>query len=366
MKMRHAAVAVLVAAALADTGSALPRFASRTGSKCQSCHVNPSGGAMRQAFGAQYGREVLPVPEWSKEMELEDFSNIIANVLGVGADFRMLYFSRSIPNSSSLNGFWQMQGDLYLNFRVAKKVNLFFKKGLREGFEVFGLFNVLPASGHIKVGKFLPNYGMKIDDHTTYVRQVTGFSPEAGRMERAGLEAGISPGAFTIMGGVYNGDENASFPPGSSNKAFLGRAEGLFRLDDNITAGLGGNLFTAKRPGSTMTCSGGFGSFTWDRFTLLAEGDVVSTKGPTGSTVKQLVTYVEADYVLTPGFDLKLAYDFRDFDIDFKTGTISRYSVGVEFFPLGGVEVRPIYRIVKEDPDKGNKNEFHLLLHLYI
>ena len=42
----------------------LPRFASRTGAKCQSCHVDPSGGEMRQAFGVQYGRDDLPVPAW--------------------------------------------------------------------------------------------------------------------------------------------------------------------------------------------------------------------------------------------------------------------------------------------------------------
>jgi len=45
---------------------ALPRFAARTGAKCQSCHVDPTGGEMRQAFGVQYGRDQLPVPEWSK------------------------------------------------------------------------------------------------------------------------------------------------------------------------------------------------------------------------------------------------------------------------------------------------------------
>ena len=42
---------------------ALPRFAAETGAKCQSCHINPSGGGMRNAFGAQSppGRKI---PDW--------------------------------------------------------------------------------------------------------------------------------------------------------------------------------------------------------------------------------------------------------------------------------------------------------------
>jgi hypothetical protein len=82
---------LLLIAAISNGASALPRFASRTGSKCQSCHVDPSGGEMRQTFGVQYGRDRLPVPGWGGDSPAEDFSNIVANVLGVGADFRMLY-----------------------------------------------------------------------------------------------------------------------------------------------------------------------------------------------------------------------------------------------------------------------------------
>ena len=96
-------------------------------------------------------------------------------MLGVGADLRTLYMVRSIPDSSGTsarteNSFWQMQGDLYLNFRISKKVALYLKKGLYSGFEAFGLLQILPLNGHVKVGKFVPNYGMRMDDHTTFVR----------------------------------------------------------------------------------------------------------------------------------------------------------------------------------------------------
>lgn len=371
MRLPHAAV--LLAAAILVTAadlSALPRFAVQTGSKCQACHVNPSGGGMRQAFGAQYGREELPVQTWAQEFELEDVTTLITNVLGVGADFRTLFFARQVPDSTgttstSQDAFWQMQGDLYLNFRIARKVNLYLKKGLYSGFEIFGLLNILPENGHVKVGKFIPNYGIKNDDHTIFVRTQTGFSPETGRPELTGVEAALSPGRFHVTGGFYNAAD--AFGGGASEKAFLGRAEGLFRISEDMYAGIGGNVFRKDlQHDASITLYGGFGSFSIGDLTLLAEADMIGTKNTAGTVISGMVVYGEANYVVTPGVDLKVAYDFYDPDRDIKSGAVSRYGVGFEFFPIAGVEVRPMYRILVEDPKNVPNNELHVVFHIYL
>jgi hypothetical protein len=347
---------------LTEQSAALPRFSSRTGAKCQSCHVNPSGGSIRQAFGVQYGRETLPVPAWSQDFQLEDFTTVLTNFLGVGADFRTLYYYQK-EASGSRNSFVQMQGDFYLNFRIAKKVNMFLKKSLGSSYEVFGLLNILPASGHIKIGKFVPNFGTRLDDHSAFIRDSTGFSSASGRPELTGGEVGFSPGAFTIVGGFYNAT-SADFAEGD-NKALLGRAEGLFELGKATHVGLGADVFTTKSTdGSSRTMYGAFGSFSHEDFTVFGEVDAIKTK--LGQTVSGLVVYVEADYVVTPGLDLKLAYDFYDRDTDFKTGSTSRYSVGLEFFPLSGVELRPIYRYVKYQTVDAKRDEFNLVVHFYL
>lgn len=347
---------------LTGQSAALPRFSSRTGAKCQSCHVNPSGGSMRQAFGVQYGRETLPVPAWSEDFQLEDFTTVLTNFLGVGADFRTLYYYQK-DASGSRNSLVQMQGDFYLNFRIAKKVNMFLKKSLGSSYEVFGLLNILPASGHIKVGKFVPNFGTRLDDHSTFIRDSTGFSSASGRPELTGGEVGFAPGAFTIVGGFYNAT-SADFAEGN-NKAFLGRAEGLFEVGKETHVGLGADVFTTKlTDGSTRTMYGAFGSFSHKDFTVFGEVDAIKTK--LGQSVSGLVAYLEADYVVTPGLDLKLAYDFYDRDTDLKTGATSRYSVGLEFFPLPGVELRPIYRYVKYQTIDAKADEFNLVIHFYL
>ena len=356
---------------LLGSAFALPRFASRTGAKCQSCHVNPSGGGMRQAFGQQYGRETLPVPTWSEEFGLEDFSTKLTESISIGADFRTLYYMQQVPDSSGKNSvstsaFWQMQGDMYLNFRLAKKVNIYLDKGIYSGFEIFGMLNILPGNGYLKLGKFVPNYGTKLDDHRTYIRQETGFSAERGRAELTGAEVGFNASSVNILGGVFNAAD--PFGGGGSKKAFLGRVDGIFKLNDEGTMnlGLGGNVFTKDLGGSTrMTLFGAIGSFSFNDFSIMGEVDWISNK-VAGTTTKGIVTYVEADYAATPGLDIKVMYEFFDRDVDFKTGSQSRYSLGFEFFPISGVEVRPLYRFNVEDPTNVSNDEFNLLIHFYL
>ncbi len=350
----------------AETATALPRFAIRTGARCQSCHVNPSGGAMRQAFGTQFGREELPVPTWADEFALDEFSSALSDNFSIGADMRLLWFNRK-TGSTSTDEIWQMQGDVYMNFRLARKVNLYLDKGLYRGFEIFALLNIVPANGFVKAGKFVPNYGTKMDDHTVYIRQMLGFSAEFGRPERTGLEVGISPGPISITGGVYNAGSENSFPSAGKKKAFLGRAEGVFKATDDLNLGIGGNIFRKENSfGAKTTMVGGFGGISYKDLTLFGETDWTTTDS-VGAKVTGLVGYAELNYMVTQGVDLKFAYDFYDPNIDVKSGSVSRYSFGVEFFPIAGVEVRPVYRHIVEDPDaqKVDNDEFHLLLHFY-
>lgn len=365
---------MLLCCVLVEHAVALPRFASRTGAKCQSCHVNPSGGGMRQAFGQQYGRETLPVPTWSNEFSLDDFSSKLTDFVSIGADVRTLYYVQQIPDtaggaagtsSTTNNAFFQMQGDVYLNFRIAKKVNIYVDKGIYSGFEIFGMLSILPGNGYIKIGKFLPNYGTRLDDHRTFIRDRTGFNPESGRAELTGAEIGFSPGPVNIMGGVYNAADG--FGAGvAKNKAVLGRVDGIFKLSEEMHLGLGGNVYTKELgTGSRFTIFGALGSFSLKDLTVFGEVDWIKNKVG-GATTTGLVSLVEADFVVTPGVDLKFMYEFADPDVDLKTGSISRYSFGLEFFPISGVEVRPLYRVNREDPTNISNNEFNLLIHFYL
>jgi hypothetical protein len=237
------------------------------------------------------------------------------------------------------------------------------------------LLNILPGNGLIKVGKFVPNYGLKLDDHRAYVRQFTGFSaevdPSRSSFVLTGGEVGFAPGPINITGGIYNATDGFGAGTGN-NKALLGRAEGMFKASEDFNIGIGGNVFTKKNEGGTRTTIfGGFGSLCYQNITILGELDIIQHKASSniflgGTKLTELVTFVEIDYVVTPGLDLKIGYDFYDPNKDFKTGSMSKYSIGLEFFPISGVELRPIYRIVKDEPTDIKNDEFQFLVHFYL
>jgi hypothetical protein len=318
---------------------------------------------MRSSGGLKYGREELPVPTWSEELQLDEFSTELTDFVSIGTDVRTLFFYQE-EDPEARNAFFQMQGDLYVNLKLAKKVNVYFDKGLYDGFELFGQVSVLPANGYVKAGKFMPNYGIKLDEHRSYTREFTGLSLETGNPFYTGAEIGVSPGPASVTGGVYNSNDGRGAGT-DSRKALLGRAEGLFGLSDDIFVGLGANILYKDVMGGKTNYWGAFASFSVGDFTVLGEGDLLKSD-ISGKKTEGVVIFAEADYMVIQGVDLKVIYDFYDPDRDLATGTLSRYSFGFEFFPISGVEVRPLYRILKEEPNDVDNDEFHLLVHFYL
>jgi hypothetical protein len=248
----------------------LPRFASRTGFSCKNCHVNPAGGGMRSPFGLSYGRDDLPIRSWEEDYALDEFSTEITDFLSYGGDVRFLYFYQSKDNpSTERSSFFPMQADLYLNFAVSKKVNLFVNPafGPFQRYEVFGLARILPAGGFIKAGRFTPSYSLRLDDHTSFVREATPFRSNSG--QQTGIEVGLLPDPVSIMVAVTNGvsGDRAS----DISKAFYGRADIRFGAGP-AKLSLGASAYRDNTAGGTLTMISGFGSVSLgESFTVVGE-----------------------------------------------------------------------------------------------
>src|SRR5687767_11794017 len=83
---------------VAFTASALPRFAVQNGASCILCHVNPTGGGIRN----DYGRDVFERRHLSLETAKKNpkdshggFLGRINDSLSVGGDLRFAYLSQS-------------------------------------------------------------------------------------------------------------------------------------------------------------------------------------------------------------------------------------------------------------------------------
>jgi hypothetical protein len=277
-----------------------------------------------------------------------------------------------------------MQADMYFNLAVSKRINIYANPafGLFSRYEIFGVAKVLPLSGYVKVGRFYPSYGLRHDDHTAFVREITPFRNYQG--QDAGVEVGISPGPINIIGAVMNGgsgDRAATSPT-----AYLGNAWGQVKLGPfNMLLGLSAYDNTIS-PRNKIRLMSAYGIVSFrDNLTLIIDaeqvegnstdlkvnserrtGFLVNPFNTSGANQKQRAIYVEADYVLMSGVDVKLAYDFFDPSTEFKTGVAQRYSVGFELFPVSGLELRPMLRMIDDTIIELKTNEFHLLFHYYL
>lgn len=342
--------------------ASFPKFASRLKVSCQNCHVNPAGGGMRKAFGVTYGQQELPVPSWKEESGFEGFSTKLNDFIAFGADLRTLAFAQQ-GDPSGRSSFFQMQTDVYASAQLAKKASLYVSKGQGDRFEAFGLANVLPLGGYVKAGWFAPAYGIRMDDHSLFTRSKTLFASSGG--QDAGVELAFSPGPVTLTGAVSNGASTTT--DDNQAKALLGRAEGRFAVS-SVNVSLGGMYYNNAMSSGVTTLYGGFAMVSLDEnLTLLGEvnrrRDFLNTAG---SVTSQNILSLELDFVVTQGLDVKVGYDFYDGDIEYASGTEERFAFGAEFFPLAGIELRPMYVIRKEEPTDVANNQALLLFHVYL
>src|SRR5437899_1635942 len=143
MRIRYAVIFLV----LSHSASALPRFALMSGMKCASCHVNPTGGQMRNDYGIGFSQDKLPL-EALKDSEFT-FSHKLNDNISIGGDYRgqLIYDFSDSPDFtnpivdpvtqqitySSNTGkttFHAMTASLYGAVNLSKKITFFFKQDL--------------------------------------------------------------------------------------------------------------------------------------------------------------------------------------------------------------------------------------------
>ncbi len=150
-----------------NEGFSLPRFSLRLDGKCIDCHVNPTGGEMRNHDGWTWSRNSLAMISPHKEFEM---TNKIAPNIEFGFDFRGNYLV-TMNEAFTKTDFQRMEGSIYTSVSLAQKIKAYARYDfIWQIWEAYGLANILPNNGYIKGGSFMPNYGIRIDDHTAYIK----------------------------------------------------------------------------------------------------------------------------------------------------------------------------------------------------
>ncbi|MBI4822531.1 MAG: hypothetical protein HY791_40095 [Deltaproteobacteria bacterium] len=387
---------------------------------CGTCHVNPSGGGMRGGSGRYYGREEVPLfgsrpSEWVAESVLTSSAGPASGpssgpttfeaarsgahipghraryaglepfpIVQLGADLRLMgYF----PEGGT-NAFFPMQTDLHLAVRPynpeqlnegrvtvlatlgfeGRRANEF--SGFADRFfvkEYWALAHDLPYQLYGKLGRFLPAYGWRLDDHTPFIRQGQGFDNEA---QVTGLEVGLNPnylfGHLSIFNPALEWDKPIESDRGIGVAASGGYRELLWQL--------GGQFMAQARKDATELWAGAHWGLNFHEAThdwkglelapviYLGELDVQTRTPEGGDAVTALSAFHEVDVEAHRGINLKLRYDWRDANLSNLDDHRHRLTFGFEIHPYTFVEVIAQYRLNLE-PGSRDDNEGILQVH---
>ncbi|MCI0412623.1 hypothetical protein L0222_07460 [bacterium] len=359
--MKIAVVAGIFIALNASLLFAEPYIAVREGLKCSACHTNLTGGGKRNRMGTGYGAIDLPwKPADLQSNKIPHYFSLFNDVISFGGDFRVLSRSTFSEGQLEANSFQTDKSNLYLQADlIPNRITFYLDETIAPGGaqtrEIFAMLHNLPGRGWIKAGKFLHPYGLRLEDDSTFLREVTGFNfnnPDTG------LEIGFEPGSLLFAASVTNG--TSSILDNDTSKQLVST---LGYVGDHFRAGASASY--NKAGDDIRKAAGIWTGLRLKRLVFLGEADLVHEEAG-DDTRDQVVTYAELDYEIVDGWNVKLAYEYFDPNQDIDENERDRVIIGVEPFLTSFVQVQLFYRFNQSIPQNIPQNADELVLRLHI
>ncbi len=353
-------ILILVGGLAATNAAAEPWFAVQTGNKCAACHVNPTGGGKRTAYGNAFAQMVLA--QRSMDERWGGFwDGRLDKRIRVGADVRVNLTETRIPDQANSFQYDFEEALGYLEVRLLDdQLTLYFDERLAPGGatnrEAYALFR--HRGFHAKAGRMFLPFGWRLEDDSAFVRQASGINyatPDDG------VEFGYDGQRASLQLAVTNGTAGAG--ENDRGKQWSLRGE---HIRNRWRAGASFNFNDADAGDRQM--QGVFAGFRTGRVNWLLEADYISDKSFSDGTRKQWATFAEANIALRRGHNLKISYGWFDPDDNIDEDERQRGSVVWEFFPLPFTQFSLGARISDGIPqnDLQNIDELFLQLHLFL
>ncbi|HET7497516.1 MAG TPA: hypothetical protein VFM00_04390 [Candidatus Eisenbacteria bacterium] len=329
--------------------AALPLYASREGDVCQTCHVDPNGGGIRNEFGFSYEKNrhsTEPEERWASMTVKPKLNDWIT----LGVDLRTMYIAshrngggRTLETST----FFPMDGQVNIAIMPHEHLTLVASQGLvvdlpgvPTGYvarEIYGMLEGLPGDAYVRVGRFRLPFGLRQDDHTSFVRSLD-FLPYDSQKPDAGIEIGHVGAQFFQQISFTNGTtpfseraQTVAAKAGIATRTVQAALSGFHRYSDQY---LGGRRF--ERWALYLSATQG-------RATVLAEaaagtddfGDLKRNPG---------AMFAEMDYRLSRGVDLQGKFDYMDVDRGQSSPWLRRWTGEVLWNPVPFAQASLAYR----------------------
>lgn len=356
------------------------QFSSGT-SRCTQCHFSPAGGGLINNYGRDAAGEELST--WQGDGGFLHGAADLPTWLALGFDGRLAVVSHENGNPNGpLRALFPMQADAHLRVVVSGAFSLQATGGLRgqarAANEPLGPDNPRPISAsraisrehfvmwrpavlgpYVRAGRFYAPYGLRLSEHTAYVRRDLGFNLLE---ESYGLSGGVVKRGWELHLTAFGPDFVREM--GSREQGAAGMFEA--RLADAHAIGLHGRIGLTEN--ANRFAGGAFGKTYVDaiRTLFMAQADVVHWRLSGGLPGRnQLVGYVGATVFPLRGVWLSAYGELNQTDVQVKKSVTQAGTGQLNWFPYPHFEVVLVGRIQAPDGQDAAKTGL-FLLHYYL
>jgi hypothetical protein len=339
------AIGLLSSAAYAE-----PYFAVQQGVKCVACHVNPSGGGMRNEFGNTWARTVLPANTITTEVG-DDWDGRLNRFVGIGANLRASGTYIDTPHQSSQSAFDVDEARLYLELEAIKdRLAVYLDQRVAPGgsgnLEAYGRYWSANHDWYVKAGQMYLPFGIRLEDDSAFTRQVPGINfdtPDRG--VEVGWETEHVSAQFAVTNGAPQSAED------DRGKQYSARAE---YVNSMWRAGASYSLNDADA--GERQLAGVFAGLRTGPIAWLAEADHITDEGFADGKRKQWVGLLEGNWRVQQGHNLKITAEYFDPDDDLDEDEQARYSAVYEYSPIQFLQLRLGLRVYDGIPQNDLQN----------
>ncbi len=346
-----------VAAGLMFSGTAFAypqwQFSSGT-SRCSQCHYSPSGGGLINGYGRDASAEELST--WEGDGSFFHGTMDLPSSLALGFDGR---YSVLAQNTGEANGTtvanFPMQADAYARLGLSDALSVYASLGyrgqVRSVDEPTGTGAALPIASrfisrehylmwrpaamgiYARVGRFFAPFGLRLAEHTTYVRRDLGFNllEESYNLSLGYLQSGYEIHVTAFMPDLLRNVGGNELGAAAMLERRVGDAsalglQGRYGQSDDLTRFIGG-IFMKTYLDST-------------RALIQAELNVVhSTATEGGATTDGFVGYAGISFFPTKGLWVTPFAERRQTSIAVRDTATDAGGVQINWFPYPHFEL---------------------------
>lgn len=354
-----ALVCALLTCCLSTVTHALPRYALLTGTRCSGCHFNPSGSSLRTDLGysTMNMTGAFTLTELGMEwLEAGSTNSVGDGLLTFGVDVRMQVAKLGRPPADVRK---------VIPMQVAPSMAL----TPTEGLSLYGTYNAGPLryggqtsfdvalqyqpdifAPSIRAGHIQPSIGLRYDDHTMFVRRDaagTGQPIIPPNYNELGVELAYEGLRWlTVNVGAFSAHNLALADPSVNpdQLSFAGRVMLWPQLlEEGINGELGASIYVNNRFRMVNAFAG---AALVDQVSL--QGELMLAVNADDRTVRNVS--VLGSYQFFPWLVLNGRYELGTTSVPGQSDRAARAGVvGVEFFPVPLLELRPEYRYTITD-----------------